>query len=54
MFNKSISELAAGLRAGKFSSVELTRAFIDRINRLNGSINAFITVVELVRAPLPR
>jgi len=46
MFNKSISELAAGLRAGKFSSVELTRAFIDRINRLNGSINAFITVVE--------
>jgi len=46
MFNKSISELAAALRAGEFSSVELTRAFIDRINRLNGSINAFITVVE--------
>ncbi len=46
MFNKSISELAAGLRAGEFSSVELTGAFIDRINRLNGSINAYITVVE--------
>jgi aspartyl-tRNA(Asn)/glutamyl-tRNA(Gln) amidotransferase subunit A len=43
MHNKTIVELAAGLRAGTFSSVELTRHYIERIERLDGEINAFIT-----------
>ena len=43
MHKKSIVELGAGLKAGDFSSVELTRHFIQRIERLDGEINAFIT-----------
>ena len=46
MYDKSISELAAGLRAGDFSSVELTREFLGRIDRLDPALNAFVTVVE--------
>ncbi len=44
MHNKSIAELAAGLQAGDFSSVELTRHFLDRIAALDGRLNSFITV----------
>jgi aspartyl-tRNA(Asn)/glutamyl-tRNA(Gln) amidotransferase subunit A len=44
MQNKSIAELAAGLRAGDFSSVELTRHFLARIERLDGELNSFVTV----------
>ncbi len=33
-----------GLRARQFSSVELTRAFLDRIGALNPRLNAYITV----------
>ena len=44
MHDKSIAELAAGLRARTYSSVELTRHFLERIERLNPSLNAFITV----------
>jgi aspartyl-tRNA(Asn)/glutamyl-tRNA(Gln) amidotransferase subunit A len=43
MHKKTIVELGAGLRAGDFSSVELTRHFLERIDRLDGTINAFIT-----------
>jgi aspartyl-tRNA(Asn)/glutamyl-tRNA(Gln) amidotransferase subunit A len=43
MHSKSIAELGAALRAGDFSSVELTRHFIDRIERLNEDLNALIT-----------
>jgi aspartyl-tRNA(Asn)/glutamyl-tRNA(Gln) amidotransferase subunit A len=43
MHTKTIVELGAGLRAGDFSSVELTRHFLERIDRLDGTINAFIT-----------
>ena len=46
MQNASLTELAAALAAKKISSVELTRLFLDRIRRLNGEINAFITVDE--------
>ena len=42
----TISELAAGLRRGEFSSVELTGHFLDRIRRHDPSLNAFITVTE--------
>lgn len=41
---QSISEAGALLRARKLSPVELTRACLDRIERLNPRLNAFITV----------
>jgi aspartyl-tRNA(Asn)/glutamyl-tRNA(Gln) amidotransferase subunit A len=40
----TLAELAAGLRARRFSSVELTKHFLARIERLNSALNAFITV----------
>ncbi len=40
----TLAELAAGLRARRFSSVELTRHFLARIERSNPALNAFITV----------
>jgi len=43
MHNKSIAELGAALRAGEFSSVELTRHFLRRIERWEGSLNTLIT-----------
>ena len=46
MFQKSLVELAEGLRRKAFSSVELTTAFLDRIRRHDGVLNAFITVPE--------
>ncbi len=46
MHNKTIAELSADLRAGKYSSVELARAFLDRIKRHNLQLNAFVTVTE--------
>jgi len=44
MLNASLSELSAALARKKISSVELTRLFLERIERLNGTLNAFITV----------
>jgi aspartyl-tRNA(Asn)/glutamyl-tRNA(Gln) amidotransferase subunit A len=44
MHNKTLTELSAGLAAGAFSSVELTRHFLDRIERHDGQLNSFITV----------
>ena len=46
MFEKTLAELAQGLRAGEFSSVELTQAYLDRIKQLDGKYNSFITVTE--------
>jgi aspartyl-tRNA(Asn)/glutamyl-tRNA(Gln) amidotransferase subunit A len=42
----SLAELARGLRAGDYSSRELTRRFLDRINAHDGALNSFITVDE--------
>ena len=44
MINASLKELAAALASRKISSVELTQLFLERINRLNPEINAYITV----------
>jgi aspartyl-tRNA(Asn)/glutamyl-tRNA(Gln) amidotransferase subunit A len=44
VIDASIAELATALRAGRVSSVELTRASLDRIAALNPALNAFITV----------
>src|SRR5690349_16009097 len=44
MLNASLKELSAALARKKTSSVELTKLFLDRIERLNRKLNAFITV----------
>jgi aspartyl-tRNA(Asn)/glutamyl-tRNA(Gln) amidotransferase subunit A len=44
VLNASLKELAAALAQKKISSVELTRLFLGRVEKLNGSLNAFITV----------
>ncbi len=44
MINSSLKELAIALALKKVSSVELTQLFLDRIAKLNGELNAFITV----------
>ncbi|PQA43164.1 Asp-tRNA(Asn)/Glu-tRNA(Gln) amidotransferase GatCAB subunit A [Amnimonas aquatica] len=48
MHTLTLAELAAGLERRDFSSVELTRHFLDRIARFdgkaNGGINSYITV----------
>jgi len=44
MHQKSISELAAGLRAGEFTSEALTRHFLDRIERFDTALNSVVTV----------
>lgn len=41
--SKSIVELGAGLQTGEFSSVELTRHFLQRIERLDKDLNALIS-----------
>ena len=55
MIGATLAELSAALAARKVSSEELTRAFLDRVRKLNGELNAFITVDEdysLARARL--
>src|SRR5215469_12993938 len=39
-----LTQLAAGLRAKKFSSVELVRAYLQRIDASQAALNAFISV----------
>jgi aspartyl-tRNA(Asn)/glutamyl-tRNA(Gln) amidotransferase subunit A len=46
VLNSSLAELSAALAGGKLSSVELAQMFLARIARLNGGLNAFITVDE--------
>jgi aspartyl-tRNA(Asn)/glutamyl-tRNA(Gln) amidotransferase subunit A len=46
MHRKSLVELSAGLREGAFSSVELTRACLERVSRFDDTLNSFITVTE--------
>ncbi|MFO7323812.1 MAG: Asp-tRNA(Asn)/Glu-tRNA(Gln) amidotransferase subunit GatA, partial [Chloroflexota bacterium] len=40
----TVTQAVAGLRARDFSAVELTQAYLDRIDRLDGTIGAYITV----------
>jgi aspartyl-tRNA(Asn)/glutamyl-tRNA(Gln) amidotransferase subunit A len=44
MHNKTLTELAQALQQRECSSVELTRYFLDRIERYNAQLNSFITV----------
>jgi aspartyl-tRNA(Asn)/glutamyl-tRNA(Gln) amidotransferase subunit A len=44
MHQKTLAQLAAGLAAGEFSSRELTRHFLERIQRHDSALNSFVTV----------
>ena len=44
MIDKSLKQLGQALAAKEISSVELSTLFLDRIERLNPELNAFITV----------
>ncbi len=44
LHEKSLSELAAGIAAGDFTSVELTRALLERVAEHSEKLNAFVTV----------
>jgi aspartyl-tRNA(Asn)/glutamyl-tRNA(Gln) amidotransferase subunit A len=44
MADVTLAQLSAGLRARKYSSVELTRDRLDRITRLQPRLNAMVTV----------
>ncbi len=46
MHEKSIVQLGAGLRAGEYSSEELTRHCLARIKRLDARFNSFISITE--------
>ncbi len=55
MHDATITQLAEALRRGKVSSVELTGHCLARIERLDGGLNAFITVTpECARAQAER
>jgi len=44
IYEMSLSQLHNGLKNKEFSSVEITKAFLQKIEDLNSKINAFITV----------
>lgn len=46
MHTKTIAQLAAGLKAGEFSSVELTEHYINRIKKFDPGLNSFVTVTD--------
>jgi aspartyl-tRNA(Asn)/glutamyl-tRNA(Gln) amidotransferase subunit A len=46
VLDSSLAELQAALAAKKVSSVELTRAFLARIQQVDGALNAFVAVDE--------
>ncbi|SDZ94064.1 Asp-tRNA(Asn)/Glu-tRNA(Gln) amidotransferase subunit GatA [Microbulbifer marinus] len=46
MHQLTIAEIIRGLRDKQFSSVEITRHLLDRIQQLDGNYNSFITVTE--------
>jgi aspartyl-tRNA(Asn)/glutamyl-tRNA(Gln) amidotransferase subunit A len=54
VLNASLAELSSALAAKKLSSVELTRLYLERIGRLNGELNAFITVDEAISVAMAR
>lgn len=46
MLDLSLTQMAQGLAERKFSSLELTQAFLQRTQALNPQLNAFITITE--------
>lgn len=47
LLKKSAIELAQMLRNREITSVELTKACLERISRLNGQVNAFLAIDEI-------
>src|SRR5688572_5101706 len=46
LHHSSAAELGRGLRAKRYSSFEVTQHFLDRIERANPTLNAFVTVTR--------
>ncbi len=46
MHNKTLAEISQDLAAGHYSSEELTQHYLGRIQRLDTSLNSFITITE--------
>jgi aspartyl-tRNA(Asn)/glutamyl-tRNA(Gln) amidotransferase subunit A len=46
LHRNTLTELAAGLRARRYSSVELVRAYLARIDASQGTLNSFISVTR--------
>ncbi len=46
VYRRTLAQLVAGLRAKEFSSVELTRLFLERIEASQPQLNAFITITR--------
>src|SRR5690606_34709803 len=46
MHTNAAAEISQDLQAGTYSSVEVTRAFLQRIKQIDTSLNSFITVSE--------
>lgn len=44
LHQQTLTELAAGLKAKRFSSVELTKHFLQRAERYNPELNAYVTL----------
>ena len=44
LHSRTLAELAQGLAGGDFSSVELVQALLDRIERYDDELNAFVTM----------
>src|SRR5262245_51078675 len=44
LHSSTAAELGRGLRAKQYSSVEVTKHFLGRIERANPGLNAFVTV----------
>ncbi len=46
MHELTIAQASAGLRKKEFSSVELTKHMLERINKVDPQVNAFVTLTE--------
>ncbi|WP_339886086.1 amidase, partial [Vreelandella maris] len=44
MYEKTLTQLAASLKSGEFSSRELTTHYLQRIEKADGKLNSFISV----------
>src|SRR5690554_2584822 len=46
MHTKTAAEISQDLQAGKYTSVEITQVFLQRIKQIDSSLNSYITVSE--------
>src|SRR5690606_23910603 len=46
MHTKTAAEISQDLQAGKYTSVEITQVFLQRIKQIDPSLNSYITVSE--------